>query len=115
MCGNKATAYQILKQMALNAMVGDSVVLIGDFNAPMQMPVGGPMKWQEEAGVLDCHIPHVFAVPKPDAGWGIDNFYSTCTTMKESTQMEKGGSDHYALNAVFELTGASAADVESTM
>lgn len=124
LCGNKATAYHLLKVIATNAKVGDAVILVGDFNAPMMMPTGpnasqvkdcmsGGCDWCEEAGTLACHFPHVFANPCIADQWGIDNFYSTCTKVVKSTAMPKAGSDHMALNTVFELTNAATAEPET--
>jgi len=112
MCGNRATAYNLVKVIAQNAKVGDSVIFVGDFNAPWMLPAGGggAMVWAEEAAYIDCHIPHVFANPTIEDMWGIDNFYSTCTKLISHTVMPKGGSDHNALNAVFELQGAADAE-----
>jgi len=121
LCGNKATAYNLLKAIASNAKVGDAVIFVGDFNAPMMMPTGpnashvrdcnnGGCAWCEEAGNLDCHIPHAFANPEIDDGWGIDNFYSTCTKTVSSKVMPKGGSDHNALYTIFELANAATAE-----
>merc|ERR1711879_554572 len=105
-CGNKATAYNLLKMIAQNAKLGDSIIFVGDFNAPWEMPNREhELRWQEEAGLISCHIPHIFAVPKTEDMFGIDNFFSTCTTAINKTIMPKGGSDHNALNVVFELNG----------
>jgi len=108
-CGNQATAYNLLKVIGENAKVGDAVIFVGDFNAPWLMPSQGhgTLQWLEEAGYLDCHIPHIFANPVVDDMWGIDNFFSSCTNLVSTTVMPKGGSDHNALNAVFELLGPS--------
>jgi len=98
-CGPAATAYQILRVIAINAEIGDAVILAGDFNAWSNDPSG---KWLEEIGRLDCHIPHVFSNPTIDDVWGIDNVFASCLNPVETHVMPKGGSDHNALAVVFE-------------
>merc|ERR1711971_263339 len=105
-CGNQATAYHILKVIADNAKVGDSVILVGDFNAPWEMLVNGEYKWFEEAGNIDCHLPHVFGTATIDAGWGIDGVYSSCTRLVQGDVMPKDGSDHVGLSVILDLNGA---------
>jgi endonuclease/exonuclease/phosphatase (EEP) superfamily protein YafD len=102
LCGNAATAYNILKVIATNAMVGDAVLLAGDFNAAWM--IGGfGHSWEEEVGRIDCHLDHMFANPVNDDMWGIDNFFASCAKLVNKTVLPKGGSDHYALSAVFEI------------
>lgn len=100
LCGPSGTAYNVLKVIAENAKVGDSIILVGDFNAWSNDPEG---KWLEEIGRIDCHLPHVFSNPKIDDVWGIDNVFASCLNPVEREVMPKGGSDHNALSVVFEV------------
>jgi endonuclease/exonuclease/phosphatase (EEP) superfamily protein YafD len=120
-CGNKATAFNLLKMIATKCKVGDAIIFVGDFNAAAMMPTGGSQwrnctyaaakcLWGEEVGNVDCHMPHAFANPVIDDMWGIDNMFSSCTKVVNTTVMPHGGSDHMALNAVFELSNAATAE-----
>jgi hypothetical protein len=100
MCGPSGTAYNILKVIGENAMVGDHVVLTGDFNNWSNGPDG---KILEEIGAISCHLPHIFSNPKVEDVWGIDNIFASCARTIETTVMERGGSDHFALNVVIDI------------
>jgi len=92
----------LLKVIAENAMVGDAVIFGGDFNGAWL--IGGyGHHVQEEIGRISCHIDHAFSNPTNDDMWGIDNFFASCAKVVNTTVMPKGGSDHFALNAVFEI------------
>merc|ERR1712217_223331 len=111
-CGDNSatvTAYNLLKVIADNAMVGDSVIFVGDFNAPWLYfnKNDNQYHWFEEVGRLSCHIPHIFSDDADDDMNGIDNFFSSCTKVVEKTIMPKAGSDHHALNVIFELQGTA--------
>jgi len=128
-CGKKATAYNILKTIANNAMKGDLIFMTCDCNAwslfqPPNEPLS-PWKYNEEIGTVACHLPHSFTSASKGAGdvWGIDNFFSNCavpskkgaTVMNAGTIMGKGGSDHYALSLVYDLPGQSSVEEEGTI
>lgn len=99
-CGAEGTAYNLLQMVAKNAMVGDKIFLVGDFNAWSNDPQGAELS---EIGHIDCHFPHVFSNPVVEDVWGIDNFFAACAKPVNKTVMGQGGSDHFALNVVYEI------------
>jgi len=120
-CGPKATAYNLLKTMGLNAQKGDIIFMTCDCNTwSMFQPPNDPTQpWSylEEIGTMACHIPHIFTNPVIEDVWGIDNHFSNCaksakkksTVKTAGTVMGKGGSDHFALSLVYDLPGSAAA------
>jgi len=105
-CGQEGVAYKLLKMIAENAKQGDAMILVGDFNVNWLDAMGeGKFRgWRDEPAFIDCHFRHDFANPTIDDMWGLDNFYSACVKQVKGTVMDKGGSDHYALNFIYDIS-----------
>jgi len=121
-CGPEATAYQILKVIAERAFVGDSVVLVGDFNARAPQPEYDTVANTTTLSLLENHMNLLF---RGHVFGGIDNFYTNCATVAQWSdgnlktenlglgdmdtlvwhhgQMVYGGSDHDALTVTLNL------------
>merc|ERR1711879_1144407 len=100
MCGNEATAYNLLKVIADNALVNSSIIFSGDFNSSWLIlsADGKSFFWREEIAHLSCHADHQFGNPVITDMWGIDNFFTGCARYVNGTVMPKGGGDHNALS-----------------
>lgn len=114
-CGPEATAYQILKVIAERAYDGDTVVLVGDFNARAPQPEFDTVANTSTLSLLENHMNLLY---RGSVFGGIDNFYSNCATAMETAnlglgdmdtlvwhrgQMVYGGSDHDALTVTMKL------------
>jgi len=121
-CGPEATAYQILKIIAERAHVGDTVVLVGDFNARAPQPEFDTVANTSTLELIEKHMNLLF---RGSVFGGIDNFYTNCATVAQWSdgnlktenlglgdvdtlvwhrgQMVYGGSDHDALTVTLNL------------
>lgn len=90
-CTGSATAINIMRVIADNAHAGDAIILVGDFNAHPQSS-----RVQE----LDRRLTRVFSGHEMG---GVDHIYSNCGHAGRGKNLGKGGSDHDALSATFEL------------
>jgi len=91
-CGPEATAYNILKVIGENAHKGDSVILVGDFNA---------VRDSRTQQALSRYLNHQY---QGSSFIGVDNFYSNdCAVKVEGRNIGNGGSDHDALSVSFTL------------
>jgi len=92
-CGGEATAYKMLEVIAENAHSGDAIIFTGDFNAGVHT---------SEIKTLDKHIHRIFT---GTAIGGIDHIYSNCGGSKVASarKLGTGGSDHDAIEAVFNI------------
>lgn len=114
LCGPEATAYQLLKIIGERAHRGDSVILIGDFNAKAPSPYD-TLANTTTLSILERHLELVYR--GIDFG-GIDNFYTNCAQALEKKNLNKGhidivkwkkgrmvygGSDHDALSVKFKV------------
>lgn len=115
LCGPEATAYQILKVIAERAHVGDTVVLVGDFNARAPDPAFDTVANTSTVSLIEPHMNLLYR------GWsfgGIDNFYTNCATVVATEDLGAGdpdtvvwqggrcvygGSDHEALSVTMKL------------
>jgi len=114
-CGPEATAYNILKVIAENAHVGDTVVLVGDFNAKAPQPEFDTLANTSTVSLIEEHMDLLY---RGSVFGGIDNFYTNCARAVESHnlglgdkdtlvwhhgQMVYGGSDHDALTVTMRV------------
>jgi len=90
-CGGEATAFNLLKLIAEEAYQGDSIILVGDFNA-------GP-----EAPTVKSLNGRLFPVFTGNSFGGVDHVLSSCTKVVSTRNLGDGGSDHDALEVVFQL------------
>jgi len=92
-CAGSATAYNIMRMIAENAHKDDVVVLVGDFNAQAH---------SSRIQTLDRFMNRVYT---GSSHGGVDHVFSNCAgSMVESTNnLGSGGSDHDALNVVFNI------------
>jgi len=86
MCGEEATAYNVLRVIAQNAQPGDAKIFIGDLNAD------GDSTTQRTLG----HYMH-----RVYSHW-VDAIYSSCRG-QGGKNLGSGGSDHDAIEATFEI------------
>merc|ERR1711862_371531 len=93
LCGGTATALNIVKMIAQNMQRGDVVTMGGDFNAANR---------SSEIKELDKHLVRAFT---GTAIGGIDHFYTNCgiSKVKSARKLGRGGSDHDAIEATFEI------------
>lgn len=85
-CGGKATAYNILRVIGENAHAGDSVILVGDFNA------------QKNSVLLNTLAKHMTHQYQGKSFGGVDNvFTNKCAELVSKKNLGNGGSDHDAL------------------
>merc|ERR1719424_1719788 len=92
-CAGSATAYNIMRMIAENAHKDDVVVLVGDFNAQAH--------WSR-IQTLDRFMNRVYT---GSSHGGVDHVFSNCagSTVESTTNLGSGGSDHDALNVVFNI------------
>jgi len=93
-CGGKATAGNLIHILAKSAVRGDSIVLLGDFNAD-----GSSETVQELAKRL-------YKVYAGVSYGGVDNIFSNVKFSQEALDLGGGGSDHNALTAVIDIAGS---------
>jgi len=93
LCGNEATAFNMLKAAALNSHTEDAIVLVGDFNADSQSPM---------LSTLGQHLHHAYSGSFAD---GVDNFFTSCgpESVREKKNLGPASSEHDALHVVFEV------------
>merc|ERR1712187_473655 len=86
----------------MGAHVSDLVILVGDFNA------------QHHSSRIQTLAKHMHKVFSGTSHGGVDHIFSNCgedSATISATNIGTGGSDHDALNAVFELgSGVRLAD-----
>lgn len=94
-CGGEATANNLLWMMAKYGREGDTIVLVGDFNAN-----AGSLTIQK----LWPHLVHVFV---GRSFGGVDNIFSNVdvSSVKETKILGPGGSDHDAIAATLRVGG----------
>jgi len=90
-CGGQATAFNILELIAIQAREGDVVVLTGDFNAGAD---------SETVKQLSTRMHKVIT---GNAFGGVDHVLSNCQNVAGTRNLGPGGSDHDAIEAVFQL------------
>jgi len=92
-CGGKSTAHNLIKVMAKRGRKGDTVVLVGDFNANAA---------SQTVQDLWHHLTHVY---NSKSFGGVDNIFSNAPrkAIIEAKELGSGGSDHHAISAVIEL------------
>jgi len=92
-CGGRATAYNILKQIAEHAEDDDMIVLTGDFNANAH---------SSTFRTLRERLHWLFS---GRAIGGIDHFFSNYdeSHVRERSNLGSGGSDHDALSITFSI------------
>jgi len=85
-CGGEATAYNMLRAIGLHAGAGDLKLLVGDLNADKNSVTQGALKRYMTGSAYH---------------W-VDAIYSSCSA-ESGRALGTGGSDHNAIEAVFEL------------
>lgn len=90
-CGGEATAYNMLQLIATEAQVGDTIVLVGDFNS-------GP-----QSDTVRSFNGHLTNVLTGSAFGGVDNVFTSCQSALGTRNLGSGGSDHDALEVVMQL------------
>lgn len=87
-CGGKATARNLLTIMAVNAKQGDSLILVGDFNANAAS-ITIQSLWQ--------HLNHIY---NSISFGGVDNIFSNIAQSFVTSKVDlgSGGSDHHAIS-----------------
>jgi len=88
-CGPEATAYNILRLIGERAHVGDTVFLIGDFNA------------YEDAQTFTELRKYLTLNYKGQAFRGVDEFFTNCGEVLNTANLGTGGSDHEALKVTY--------------
>lgn len=103
-CGGEATANNLLQMMAKHAEEGDTIVLVGDFNAN-----AGSTTIQS----LWSHLVHAFV---GTSFGGVDNIFSNVAARQivATKVMGSGGSDHDAITASIRVGGAPKSVSEMT-
>lgn len=93
LCGGAATAYNILKMIALNSHRHDAVIFVGDFNANEKCPTLQRLKEHFHTGFTGKSF------------GGIDNVFTSCgpDSVLEKRNLGAGGSDHDALSVVLRV------------
>eukprot|EP00931_Biecheleriopsis_adriatica_P112492 TRINITY_DN8712_c0_g1_i1.p1 TRINITY_DN8712_c0_g1~~TRINITY_DN8712_c0_g1_i1.p1 ORF type:complete len:834 (-),score=238.38 TRINITY_DN8712_c0_g1_i1:88-2589(-) len=93
LCGGKATAHHLMDVMAKNADIGDTLVLVGDFNA------------NAASTTLQNLWPHLTHVYNSGSFGGVDNIFSNVDreSVMQTTDLGSGGSDHHAISAVIHV------------
>ncbi|CAE7199415.1 Nhlrc2 [Symbiodinium natans] len=94
LCGGKETAHKILHVMAKHAQVGDTLVLVGDFNA------------NAASRTLQALWPHLHHVYNSKSFGGVDNIFANLESQEDvvtTTDIGSGGSDHHAISAVINV------------
>jgi len=91
LCGADATAYNLLKVAGYHALPGDTIILVGDFNAG---------KDSGTIARLSQYMGHVY---NGNVYGGVDNVFASCATAIERKNLGSGGSDHEALSVVLQL------------
>eukprot|EP00933_Yihiella_yeosuensis_P035627 TRINITY_DN2922_c0_g2_i1.p1 TRINITY_DN2922_c0_g2~~TRINITY_DN2922_c0_g2_i1.p1 ORF type:complete len:513 (-),score=73.85 TRINITY_DN2922_c0_g2_i1:272-1810(-) len=94
-CGGKSTAYNIMKVMAKHGGRGDTLVLVGDFNA------------NAASKTIQSFWPHMLHVYNSPSFGGVDNVFSNAdrSQVKSKRDLGSGGSDHHAIEVVLEIGG----------
>lgn len=97
-CGGAATANNLLKTMAANGRKGDTLVLVGDFNANAASRTIQSL-WTR---LLHVHAGVSFG--------GVDNIFSNVgrPNVESTVDLGSAGSDHRAISAVLSLGGSAA-------
>lgn len=92
-CGGAAVAYNMLNMIQANAVPGDAIIVVGDFNANGQSTTVQHMAW-----VLNRVFRGLMA-------GGIDNIFTNIDMLNvvETRNLGQGGSDHDALLAGLRL------------
>jgi len=92
-CGGQATAYNLLSVVAKHAQVGDTLILVGDFNANAASSTIQTL-WKK--------LVQTFA---GESWGGVDNIFTNVpsTNVIKRKIMGSGGSDHEAIYAVLQL------------
>jgi len=88
-CGPEATAYNILRLIGERAHHGDAVFLLGDFNA-----------YKDATTFVELQK-YLTLAHRGTAFNGVDEFYTNCGEVLETTNLGTGGSDHEALKVTF--------------
>mmetsp|Transcript_8199 Transcript_8199/g.24123 ORF Transcript_8199/g.24123 Transcript_8199/m.24123 type:complete len:390 (-) Transcript_8199:66-1235(-) len=91
LCGAQATAYHLLRVIGYHVKPGESVILLGDFNANSTSAT---------VTRLSRFLDHPY---HGQAYGGVDNFFSLCTTVTDRKNLGPGGSDHDALSVNFRI------------
>eukprot|EP00411_Alexandrium_monilatum_P024110 CAMPEP_0175215298 /NCGR_PEP_ID=MMETSP0093-20121207/17145_1 /TAXON_ID=311494 /ORGANISM="Alexandrium monilatum, Strain CCMP3105" /LENGTH=554 /DNA_ID=CAMNT_0016508667 /DNA_START=50 /DNA_END=1714 /DNA_ORIENTATION=- len=96
-CGGHATSHNLLRLMGKEAVAGDLLILVGDFNANAASTTIQGL-WQ--------NLVHVF---NGDSWGGVDNVFSNTGAgdIVSTKILGSGGSDHDAISAVLEIGGGS--------
>mmetsp|Transcript_103705 Transcript_103705/g.332364 ORF Transcript_103705/g.332364 Transcript_103705/m.332364 type:complete len:544 (-) Transcript_103705:47-1678(-) len=96
-CGGASTAHNLLKVMATNAVKGDTVVLVGDFNA------------NAASRPVQSLWPKLLQVYNGIAFGGVDNIFSNVgrSSISSTEDLGSGGSDHHAIATVITLGGVA--------
>ncbi|CAK0838554.1 unnamed protein product [Prorocentrum cordatum] len=99
-CGGKVTAANLIRVITANAVEGDAIIVVGDFNAaPASDTVSG----------LSQYLVHIF---NGAMCGGIDNILSNTppSSVIGTRNLGDGGSDHDAIQAVIEIGTAGGMD-----
>jgi len=93
LCGGQATAHNLIKVIQKHGKKGDTVVIVGDFNANAASLT---------IKTLRRHFLHAY---NGLVFGGIDNIFSNLniSSVVKNTQLGTGGSDHHALSTVLKL------------
>eukprot|EP00933_Yihiella_yeosuensis_P062169 TRINITY_DN65117_c0_g1_i1.p1 TRINITY_DN65117_c0_g1~~TRINITY_DN65117_c0_g1_i1.p1 ORF type:complete len:307 (-),score=21.68 TRINITY_DN65117_c0_g1_i1:109-1029(-) len=92
LCGPESTAYNLLQLIASNSVPGDTLILVGDFNANSS---------SRTFTTLDDFLQNVFT---GTSFGGVDHIFTNCKNYSaEVLNLGAGGSDHDALSAKFQF------------
>ncbi|CAE7485491.1 PEPKR2, partial [Symbiodinium pilosum] len=94
LCGGEATAHKILHVMARHGQVGDTLVLVGDFNA------------NAASRTVQAMWPHLHHVYNSQSFGGVDNIFANLAhqdDVVETKDIGSGGSDHHAISAIISV------------
>jgi len=91
LCGTRASAYNIMKVIALNAHQDDAIIIVGDFNS--------------DAGTKTHRLlaHHLHDIYTGQSFGGVDHIYSSCPDIISRTNLGDGGSDHDALEVLLKV------------
>lgn len=92
-CGGRGTAYNLLQLIAKHAQHGETIILVGDFNADAASATIRHLEERLEKAYEGSSL------------GGIDNVFSNLqkSAVVEAINLGKGGSDHDALSVIFEI------------